>query len=111
MAGGMRTDALACGLCGQAAFFLVRVESPAGRQHTRWRTRACSRHVVEVLLTQRTWATNSRLADSWLTVLAIDPYLPPRLAMLGAAEQGFPFYSVPITSVASDQERTTSWLT
>jgi hypothetical protein len=107
------TDTVACSLCGRAAFFMVRLESPVGRQHSRQRTHACSRHVVEILLAQRAWASNCELADGWLTVLAIDPYAPRRLAA-GVSEQGLPFYSISVTPAGtgntSQQEGQTSWL-
>jgi hypothetical protein len=93
--------AAACSECTREAFFQARIESPAGRWHTRWHTRrranACSSHLVEVIQTLCAWAQDNHLAAGCLTVLAIDPYSLPRLAVLGVTDEGFAFYSAPIT--------------
>jgi hypothetical protein len=69
--------------------------------------------VVELVIAERARADSSKLADGWLTVLVIDPYLSPGLATLGSAENGFPFYSAATTpadaAITSRHERTTSW--
>jgi hypothetical protein len=86
-----------CTACTRPAFFQVRVEYPAGPEFIRRRANACSGHLIDVIELLRTWARDRELATgAWLTVLAIDPYALPRLAALGIADPGFPFYSAPV---------------
>jgi hypothetical protein len=100
--------AAACSACTQEAFFQARIESPAGRWHTRWHTRrranACASHLVEVIQALCSWAQASHLTAGCLTVLAIDPYSLPRLSVLGITDEGFAFYSAPITHAAAQRE-------
>src|SRR5262245_5581509 len=90
------SGAAACSTCTRAAFFQVRVESPAGREYV-GRANACASHLVEVIELLSAWARESKLAGGWLTVLAIDPYGLPRMNALGLPESGFAFYTAPIT--------------
>jgi hypothetical protein len=93
--------AVACSVCARAAFFLARIEYPAGPQFARRRAPACATHLVEVMQALCSWARSRQLAGGRLTVLAIDPYALPRLTALGVADPGLPFYWVPITRPAA----------
>jgi hypothetical protein len=90
------TEAAACSACRREACFQARVDPAAGHQHAARRANACASHLVEVIQMLRAWASSSRLADGWLTVLAIDPYAVSRLAAEGVTDHGFAFYSAPI---------------
>ena len=90
------SGAIACSTCPGAACFQARIESPAGPEHTRRHANACASHLVEVIQMLRAWASSSRLAGGWLTVLAIDPYAISRLAE-GVTDHGFAFYSAPVS--------------
>jgi hypothetical protein len=89
-------EAAACGECGREACFQARVDPAAGHEHAARHANACASHLVEVIQMLRAWASSSRLAGGWLTVLAIDPYAISRLAAEGVTDPGFAFYSAPI---------------
>src|ERR1700677_3811558 len=89
-------EAAACGECGREACFQARVDPAAGHEHAARHANACASHLVEVIQMLRAWASSSRLAGAWLTVLAIDPYAISRLAE-GVTDHGFAFYSAPVT--------------
>jgi hypothetical protein len=89
-------EAAACGTCRREACFQARVDPAAGHEHPARHANACASHLVEVIEMLRAWASSSRLADGWLTVLAIDPYAISRLAAEGVTDHGFAFYSAPI---------------
>jgi hypothetical protein len=85
-----------CSACRRDACFQARVDPAAGHEHAARRANACASHLVEVIQMLRAWASSSRLAGGWLTVLAIDPYAVSRLAADGVTDHGFPFYSAPL---------------
>jgi hypothetical protein len=90
-------EAAACGACSREACFQARVDPAAGHEHAARHANACASHLVEVIQMLRAWASFSRLADGWLTVLAIDPYAISRLGAEGVTDHGFAFYSAPIS--------------
>jgi hypothetical protein len=89
-------EAAACSACRREACFQARVDPAAGHEHPARRANACASHLAEVIQMLHAWASSSRLADGWLTVLAIDPYAISRLAAEGITDHGFAFYSAPV---------------
>jgi hypothetical protein len=98
LSGGCHADRA----CSRATCFQARVEATAGQVRVRRRANACASHLVDMIQALTSWARDSDLAGSRLTVLAIDPGAAARArGMADPNDHGLAFSTIPINGLAA----------